>query len=123
MTRTAMPRSVQRPTPVELVRDPYIRAGELSAERHADHFIHDTPDEIWLAEDAVGLRSPMDRRILYKPNERDAVVRHRVALLVVIGTAPFAEFANAFVDTLPRIEHFFRRHRPPLIAKIYRPCR
>ena len=27
-----------------------LRSGGLTVERHADHFAHDTPDEVWLAE-------------------------------------------------------------------------
>jgi hypothetical protein len=45
-----------------------------------------------------------DGRIRYKPNERAAVVRHRVALLVVVGRSPNHELADAFVATSTRIE-------------------
>jgi hypothetical protein len=62
-----------------------------------------------------------DHRIRYKPNERDAVTRHNVALLVIVGAAPFPDLARAFVNTLPRIDRFLRRHEPPFIAKVYRP--
>lgn len=100
-----------------------LRSSGLTVERHADHFAPDTADEVWLKE--VGTRGWIalthDRRIRYKPNERDAVMRHNVALLVIIGAAPFAELAHAFVATLPRIEHFLARHKPPFIAKVYRP--
>jgi hypothetical protein len=98
-------------------------AGGLTVERHVDHFAPDTPDEIWLAE--IGKRGWValthDRRIRYKPNERDAVLRYRVALLVIVGNAPFPDLAHAFVATIPRIEHFLASHRPPFIAKVYRP--
>ena len=62
-----------------------------------------------------------DRRIRYKPNERDAVMRHGVGLLVIVGATPFAELARAFLATLPNIEHFLDNHEPPFIAKVYRP--
>jgi PIN domain-containing protein len=62
-----------------------------------------------------------DRRIRYKPNERDAVMRHGVALLIIVGSAPFAELAHAFVATVPRIEQFLASHQAPFIAKVYRP--
>jgi hypothetical protein len=42
-------------------------------------------------------------------------------LLVIVGAAPFAELARAFVSTLPAVEHFLDRHAPPYIAKVYRP--
>ena len=100
-----------------------LTSAGLTVERHADHFAPDTPDEEWL--EAVGKRSWIalthDHRIRYKRNERDAVMRHGVALLVIIGAAPFPELARAFVTSLPRIEHFLRRHEPPFIAKVYRP--
>jgi hypothetical protein len=100
-----------------------LRAGGLTVERHADHFAPDTPDRTWLAE--VGRRGWIalthDSRIRYKPTERDAVIRHGVALLVIVGKAPFAELAKAFMMTLPRIERFLAAHDPPFIAKVYRP--
>ena len=78
---------------------------------------------MWLAE--VGKRGwtalTHDRRIRYKPNERDAVMRHGVGLLVIVGTAPFPDLARAFVTTMPRVEHFLASHKPPFIAKVYRP--
>jgi PIN like domain len=100
-----------------------LRAAGLKVERHRDHFADDTPDEEWLA--AVGARGWIalthDRRIRYKPNERDAVMLHRVALLVIVGHAPHLVLARDFVATLPRIERFLARHTPPFIAKVYRP--
>jgi hypothetical protein len=99
-----------------------LRSAGLAVERHADHFAPDTPDEVWLAE--VGMRGWIalthDRRIRYKPNERDAVIRHRVGLLVIIGAAPFHDLAHSFVASLPRVETFLVRYKPPFIAKVYR---
>jgi hypothetical protein len=100
-----------------------LKSGGLTVERHGDHFAPDTADEAWL--EAVGERGWIalthDRRIRYKPNERDAVIRHGVALLVIVGAAPFPDLAHAFVASLPVVEHFLRRHQPPFIAKVYRP--
>ncbi len=99
-----------------------LKAGGLTVERHADHFAPDTQDEVWLAE--IGKRGWValthDRRIRYKPNERDAVMRHGVALLVIVGSAPFPELAHAFVATIPRVEQFLASHQAPFIAKVYR---
>lgn len=95
----------------------------LKVEPHQDHFTHDCTDEAWLR--AVGERRWVavthDGRIRYKPNELAAVVAHRVALLVLIGRAPFPELARCFVATLSRIKAFLARHQPPFIAKVYRP--
>jgi hypothetical protein len=101
-----------------------LKASGLTVERHVDHFAPDTPDQVWLAE--IGKRGWValthDRRIRYKPNERDAVIRHGLALLVIVGDAPFPELAHAFVATIPRIEQFLASHQPPFIAKVYRPA-
>jgi hypothetical protein len=100
-----------------------LRRGGLTVERHGDHFVPETADEVWLEE--VGKRGWIalthDRRIRYKPNERDAVMRHGVAMLAIVGAAPYPDLARAFLTTLPRIERFLRRHKPPFIAKVYRP--
>ena len=95
----------------------------LTVERHADHFVHNAPDEEWLAEvSARGwIALTHDQRIRYTPNELQAVIRHRVSLLVIIGHAPIPDLAHAFVATLPRIERFLMQYEPPFIAKVYRP--
>jgi hypothetical protein len=99
-----------------------LRSQGLTVERHADHFVHDTPDEEWL--EAVGKRGWIalthNRRIRYIPNQQDAVIRHGVALLVVIGKAPLPELARAFAANKSMIERFLSRHAPPFIAKVYR---
>lgn len=95
----------------------------IPVERHRDHFAPDCADEDWLR--VVGERGwiavSRDTRIRYKPNELDAVVRHHVALLIVIGKAPHAVLARHFVATVPRITSLLERYRPPLIAKVHRP--
>lgn len=100
-----------------------LRAAGLLIERHADHFPPDAADESWLA--AVGRNDWValthDRRIRYKPNELAAVKRHGVALLVIVGQAPYPHLAHSFVATYPRVETFLDRHIPPLIAKVLRP--
>ena len=99
-----------------------LREAGLSVEQHKDHFAHDAPDEEWLAGvSAHGwIAITRDRRIRYKPNERDAVIRHRVPLLVLVGKATHPELARSFVTTVPKIERFLHRHTPPFIAKVYR---
>lgn len=100
-----------------------LAAAGLKVERHADHFKPDCPDDEWL--EAVGKKGWVaishDRRIRYKPNELQAVIRHRVALLVVIGKAPFPNLARNFVATTTRIVQFLDAHEAPFIAKVYRP--
>jgi hypothetical protein len=93
-----------------------LAAAGLHVERHADHFAPNCPDEEWL--ESVGQRKWVvvthDSRIRYKPNELAAVVRHRVALLVVVGHAPYPQLAQHFVATMPRIEGVRCRACAPL---------
>jgi PIN domain-containing protein len=100
-----------------------LRSAGLSVERHGDHFPPNARDEDWLG--AIGVRGWValthDRRIRYKPNELAAVIRHRVSLLVIVGSAPYPELAKAFVATLPRIESFLAKHEPPFVGKVFRP--
>lgn len=100
-----------------------LRAAGLHVERHADHFPPGCSDEAWLAH--IGklgwVAITHDGRIRYKPNELAAVMDHGVALLVVIGHAPYPELAQSFVATRERILSFLERHSPPFIAKVYRP--
>lgn len=100
-----------------------LSSAGLRIERHRDHFKPTSPDEEWLA--VVGSRGWVavthDSRIRYKPNELEAVVRHKVRLLVVVGKALFPELAQNFVATVPKINRFLTQHDPPMIAKIRRP--
>lgn len=100
-----------------------LAAAGLTVERHHDHFAPGSPDEEWL--EAVGKRGWVvithDQRIRYKPNELAAVIKHSVALLVVIGHAPYPQLAKHFVATAPKIDAFLAAHKRPLIAKVYRP--
>lgn len=99
-----------------------LGAAGLQVERHANHFAPDCPDPVWLEE--VGKRGWVavthDTRIRYKPNELAAVIDHRVALLVMIGKAPYPQLAESFVATRVRILDFLDRHSAPFIAKVYR---
>ncbi len=99
-----------------------LKEAGLSVELHDDHFAPNTSDVDWLRK--VGTRGWIvlthDRRIGYKPNEREAVMACGVALLVIVGKAPFPELAAGFVATAPRIGRFVQKHSPPYIAKVYR---
>jgi hypothetical protein len=100
-----------------------LSAAGLTVERHRDHFAPDAPDEEWLA--LVGARGWVavthNSRIRYTPNQKEAVLAHKVRLIVVVGHAPYPELAHAFVASRVRIEAFLDQHEPPFIAKAYRP--
>jgi hypothetical protein len=100
-----------------------LTSAGLSVKRHDDLFPSNCPDEEWLGQvgESGWVAITHNARIRYVPNQRDAVMRHRVSLLVVAGKAPLKELADNFVATMPRITEFLARHKPPLIAKVYRP--
>jgi hypothetical protein len=99
-----------------------IRKAGINVVKHSDHFPDDAKDQDWLLE--VGQKGwfclTHDKRIRYKPNEKDAVMRAGVGLFILVGHAPHDELANNFVNTLSKIERFIGKHDPPFIAKIYR---
>jgi hypothetical protein len=66
-----------------------LKQAGLAVERHADHFDPDAPDEAWLEEvsERQWVAITHNSRIRYSPNEKQAVIRHRVRLLVIIGDA------------------------------------
>ena len=99
-----------------------LAAAGLQVERHHDLFPADGSDEQWLEYCGTQGRVAIshDQRIRHKVNEREAVMQHGVALLIVIGKAPYPELAKHFVTTLPKIEVFLDKHQPPFIAKVYR---
>ena len=95
----------------------------LAIEQHDDLFPPTCTDEEWLEYVGTNRRIAIthNRRIRYIPNERDAVIRHKVSLLVLVGQAPLSSLAQNFLNTLPRIERFLEAQEPPFIAKVYRP--
>jgi len=100
-----------------------LSAAGLSVRRHRQYFAPDCPDEEWLAYVARQgwIAVTHDRRIRYKPNELAAVKTHRASLLVVVGNAPFAQLAEAFVRSEGKVVQFLEGNPPPVIAKVYRP--
>lgn len=98
-------------------------AAGLTVEKHSDLFPPQGPDEQWLEYCGSYGRIAIthNQRIRYVPNELAAVMQHQVALLVIIGNAPYPDLAHNFVNTIGRIETFLDKHTPPFIAKIYRP--
>ena len=100
-----------------------LSSAGLAVERHHDLFPPDGSDEQWLEHCGKNERIALSHnlRIRYTPNELAAVIRHRVALLILSGKVPLPELADNFVTSLAKIEAFLDGHEPPCIAKIYRP--
>jgi hypothetical protein len=99
-----------------------LSSAGLAVERHTDLFAPDGSDEQWLEYCGRSQRIAISHnlRIRYTPNELAAVMRHRVALLIVMGDARLADLASNFVHSIQRIEAFIAKQQPPYIAKIYR---
>ena len=101
-----------------------LRGANLRVERHSDHFAPDCEDTLWLSEVAARgwISLTHDGRIRYKPNELAAIIRSRATVLVVVGKARYADLAQNFVMTMPRVQSFLHAHRtPPVIGKVYQP--
>lgn len=100
-----------------------LTSAGLTVERHHELFPADGTDEQWLEHCGKNDRIAIshNQRIRYTPNELAAVIRHSVALLIVIGKVPLPDLGYNFVASLARIEAFLDRHEPPYIAKVYRP--
>ena len=99
-----------------------LASAGLTVERHSDLFAADSTDEQWLhcgRNRRIALSHNL--RIRYTPNELAAVIRHGVALLIVSGKVPLPDLAHNFVTSLAKIEAFLDGHKPPYIAKVYRP--
>jgi hypothetical protein len=99
-----------------------LTAAGLQVRRHADLFPHDCPDEEWLSDVASHgwIALTHDAKIRYKPNELAAVMENGLALLVLVGKAPYSELARSFVATLNPVLAFLATHPPPVIGKVYR---
>ena len=96
----------------------------LHVEKHDAHFPeNNTPDASWLLE--VGgngwFALSRDKRIRYRQNERDAVMRAGVGLFIIIGQASHQELADNFVACIHKVQQFLNNNDPPFIAKVYQP--
>ncbi|MDD5450789.1 MAG: hypothetical protein PHT49_02690 [Desulfovibrionales bacterium] len=92
----------------------------IRVEKHSDHFAHDAKDEDWLTQ--VGRKGwfclTHDKRIRYKPNEIDAVMRAGVGLFILIGNMTHQELATNFISTIHKVTRFIEANNRPFIAKI-----
>ena len=93
----------------------------IAVERHGDLFQPAGSDEEWLEHCGTKGRIAVSHnsRIRYVPNEREAVKRFKVPLLVLVGKGTTADLAHNFVRTLPRIEAFLEERSPPFIGRVY----
>jgi len=98
-------------------------AAGMAVERHDDLFPEDYADEKWLEYVGTNGRIAIthNKWIRYTPNQVAAVIRHRAALFVIVGSLPHHVMARHFTNTLPKVLAFLETHDPPFIAKVYQP--
>ncbi|MCH7859805.1 MAG: hypothetical protein IID14_08915 [Candidatus Marinimicrobia bacterium] len=77
-----------------------LRNAGINVEQHGDHFADDAKDEEWLME--IGRRGWLvithDKRIRYRTNQRDAVMRAGVGLWILTGHTATHELATNFIQ-------------------------
>lgn len=99
-----------------------IGAG-AQVERHSAHFRHDELDAVWLSQAAARgwVILTRDRRIRYRPLERQAVVASRARLFsVVAGNLSGSVLADLLVSQLPRIASLAVDTPAPFLAVVRR---
>lgn len=89
-----------------------------------DEFAHDVPDADWLRE--VGSRGWLvigrDRRIRYRPAEKQAILDHRVGYFCIAQDANPTrwEYLRLIVGTLDQMEQLFATVERPFIYGVYK---
>lgn len=98
-----------------------LRAAGLRVEVHDDHFPQDAPDETWLthAGDREWVVVTRDKRIRYRPLEKQSLINARVrALVMTAAAATGAQTASALIKALPDVLGLLERRQGPWIATI-----
>lgn len=91
---------------------------------HDDFFSQDEADEVWLAE--VGRQQwfviSNDERIRYREPARIVIEAAKVGVFIFAspGHLKAEEKAKIFINALPKVRRFIKKHTPPFIAKIRR---
>jgi hypothetical protein len=89
-----------------------------------DEFAHNTPDADWLSD--VGRRGWLvigrDRRIRYRPAEKQAIFDHRVGYFCIAQDSNPTrwEYLQLIVMTLDRMEDVFATVERPFIYGVYK---
>lgn len=100
-----------------------LAIAKVSVERHLDHFARGTPDEDWLP--FVGSQGwvllTTDKRIRYRSNEKQAVIRHKVRMFYLSKNEMSGQqMASALEKAIPEIQKLCARQPPPFFAAITR---
>jgi predicted nuclease of predicted toxin-antitoxin system len=100
-----------------------LRQAGATVQVHDDYFTPDAKDADWLSE--VGQKGwivlTKDHRIRYRNLERAALMNAGIAAFILTaGDLQGDEMARVFVDALPAITRFLKKHMKPFIAKVGR---
>ena len=98
-----------------------LASATVRVERHLDHFVRGTPDEDWLPFVGANGWAPLttDKRIRYRTNEKQAVIKHNVRMFYFSKNDLSGEqMASALEKALPEIQKICARHKPPFFATI-----
>ena len=95
----------------------------IRVERHLDHFARGTPDEDWLP--LIGINGwallTTDKRIRYRTNEKEAVIKHNVRMFYFSKNDLSGEqMAIALETALPKMKKICSKQQPPFFAAITR---
>ena len=96
----------------------------LHVEKHDDHFPdNNTPDDLWLP--VVGRNGwfaiSKDKRIRYRQNELNAMMRAGVGLFLIVGHTSQRALAENFVACIHKIDRFTKKQSPPSLQKSISP--
>jgi len=100
-----------------------LEKASIRVERHLTHFQRGTPDEVWLP--FVGengwILLTTDKRIRFRANEKEAVIRHRVRMFYFSkNDLSGSQMAVALEKAIPQIRKICEKHAPPFFAAITR---
>ncbi len=101
-----------------------LRDVGASVRTHDESFPPDCPDAEWLSvagrEQWVVITS--DKRIRYRLNECEALLKARVRAFVLTSNKNLSgrEIGACFVRALPEMQAFLKRHPAPFIAHVWK---
>jgi hypothetical protein len=100
-----------------------LKNAGVRVERHLDHFSRGTIDEEWLP--FVGKNGwillTTDKRIRYRVNEKQAVIRHRIRMFYFSRNDMSGHQMGIALETaLPEMRRICAKQEPPFFAAITR---
>ena len=103
-----------------------LREAGLRCEVHDDHFEQDTKDVEWIpvVAEKGWIAVTRDDRIKRNAEEKDALIRSQLAMLVMSKkNNTTLQLAERFITAQPVIERFLKKNPPPFIASVRPPSK